>query len=176
MSGRNMKMVACAAMIALVSCGRAEGNPAGAPDVSASASADTSEIPVPRRVDKDLELDGMPLTLSPLAESTQPPIDATRLGEILLHDPGFLQYFPTTPDRAKADIELGLVTDAGVADPDGGTSSSYPGYVISGGSSTCVFSGPPTDKPRGPVRCSTVIIVNAIDGSIPRRQDREILP
>ena len=157
------------------SCGRQGINRSASPEPPATAARSTG-LSAPVRVEEDMVIYGMPVTVSRLDDAADPPVDQALLAEILQRDPGYLQYFSTADDRARAVTELGLITDAGAVGDTGRVGLSYPGYIVSGGSSPCVFSGPPTEKRSGPVECSTVIIVNAIDGSIARRQEREVVP
>jgi hypothetical protein len=141
----------------------------------AASMAKVDDLPSPIDVDVERQLDGMPVRIGPLPAGTTLGVDDVRLAKILRSDPVFLHFFPDQTARATARIEVGMITDLGAN--DGANSAvSYPGYVVSGGEATCVFSGPPDAPHDGPVPCSIVIVVNALDGSVPRSQEREVVP
>ena len=81
-----------------------------------------------------------------------------------------VEYFTTRRDFTSASIKVGIVTDHSLTDDSTANEQTFRGYVIEGGHSTSVSSGPDRPTSSQPalsqITCHVLIVVNADTGEI----------
>lgn len=161
------------AMLGVVGCGT-DARIAAIPTISVDASPPplttepASAAYTANTVASVEQIGSVPFDIRPLPDGEAPALSADEvMARIVEGDFGF--FFARAEDRNSASIKVGLISDHSIS----GTPAegpTFPGYVILGGHSTCIWSGPSPAPPetlddrRGP--CHAEIVVDGDTGEI----------
>ena len=114
----------------------------------------------------------IPFDIGPLPEGQQPALTVDDVLAVAAADGIFGRFLATPADLDTLSIKVGLITDhSNIADTTG-AAPTFIGYVLVGGHSTCVWSGPPTTDNRdheGP--CHGMLLVDGNSGQVLRQAE-----
>jgi hypothetical protein len=131
------------------------------PSVSAGLSTPTT-------VSSTTQIPSTAYEIGPLAPNQTPRLDLIAIDN-MLRSGALGDFFTTGKDVDDASITLGLITDHSHTSIPTAYDPTFIGYVVSGGHSTCVPSGPPRSDGSFPPNfpCHAFAIIDADNGQIP---------
>ena len=170
--------LAVAAFVVIIgsACGYNDAAGARTADVAASdvtvAEAATTLVPVTTdsaeheavRATGMAAILSVPYEIGPLPAGVEPVLSAQQVFDLVAGG-SLSYYFLTAADRSNVSIEVGLILDHTLGDA-GANDPTFVGYVIEGGHSECVSSGPPGGIDDGPHPCHGLAVVNGDTGQI----------
>lgn len=150
--------------------GLSESNPDTATPTTAvpATTSAAAALSTPTTVAATTQIPSTAYEIGPLPSGQTPRLDLTAIDDIL-RSGALGDFFTTDQDVDEASITLGLIIDHSHTSIPTAHDPTFIGYVVSGGHSTCVPSGPPRSDgsfaPNFP--CHAFAIIDANNGQIP---------
>ncbi len=124
----------------------------------------------------DEKIGSVPYDIGPLPIGELPRLTPEEVLARISQQDVLVEFFSTPRDLESVLFKVGLVTDHSLVDDSTSNDPTFRGYVVEGGHSNCVSSGPdrpPTSEPTpNQIGCHVLVVVNGDTGEI--RSESEI--